>query len=404
MRGSFSTQSIDAIQGVFDFVTCQRKDGSFYGNQGAKCVIGTEAKISVNAPLNSKVSEFLNRNTEAIKKFFGYDPAPLARPLERFADLRDEYRQKIEKGELTLNEVEDMILHNEEYDISKASFVLIGQEAKSQADEKAVIQIMADNLASREMMREGFSMDEATTARRVSEWAPRVDDGTFRSNSYVGVAANLVRAASGQDDAASHPERIGGYFGGRQMASIEMANVPAWSTVYGANDKITPQGVSGLDPRYSGYAILARQRDPQVSKLLRREVAKTYAARRAEVVRQSLMDAAQQPHFRGAMAVPGKTEYKRFQKEVLDKFWNGKTGASSNIRQVSIPLTTTGGAKTNNILTHVVDLGNGKFLTSHAITLVTQGYQSGQKINELRTKAISAWMNGEAKPYTPPSK
>jgi hypothetical protein len=58
------------------------------------------------------------------------------------------------------------------------------------------------------------------------------------------------------------------------------------------------------------------------------------------------------------------------------------------------------GSVPKNIKGHVIDLGNGKTMTSHAATFVTQGYQSGPKMAELRRKSIEAASKSD-KGYTP---
>jgi hypothetical protein len=406
MVGSYSNQTLQAIQGVFDFVTCQRSDGSFYGNQGSSCHKGRETKIPVNVPLSKRVSDFLNRNTKAIRELFNRETETIATAVNEFDRLKNEYLQKIADGNLSFEEVEKYILEGEEFDVSKANFVLIGQEPKVSPEYDAASH-MASTLATQRMIESGFVPSEAHDARRIYEQGPDVGSTRFRPNSYVAIATNVGRLAAGENETKSSNEIIGGFFGGRTLASVEMATVPAWSTMFGNNDKVIDKakGITGLDPVYSGYGLFARQRDPRVAQLTRREVEKNYADQRATIVQGILVNAAKNSTFKGAMAVPGSGgKYQTFQENVLNKFWNGKYGEESNIRQVAIPLSTTAGAKTKDIVSHIVDLGNGKFFTSHGITLVTQGYQSGAKINELRTKALSSWMDGSAKPYTPNSK
>lgn len=378
----FDTRQL--LAGTFDFVTCQRGDGSFYGNGGASCKKGSPAELptKLEGKVSSKTQALCEKHSKRVVAITGKTPTAAAADLEAFKEAKADALQRIKEGKLTKQDIESLVLHHEEYVAKDAEFLIVGQEPKAPKQTAEVqAEFLAAKVAQSDLERSGWDQSRATATRRADDVLGQSEAGqSIPGNSFRAVTVNAGRDLAGLDGLSNRQqnELFAGYYGNKTLASIEMSNVPA-KTVGDGN-----RGKDGaINPDKSAYGLLSKSRN---------EIRAEYAERRAAIVKDTIQDAVTNGKTQHVMAAPGAgAKYTTFQTEVVDKFWNGKSGAESNIREVSVPLTTTGkSAATKNIKGHVIDLGNGKTMTSHAATFVTQGYQSGPKMAELRRKSIEA--------------
>lgn len=385
------------LVGTFNFITCQRADGSFYGNGGTTCKKGAAAELpkKLEGKLSSKTQALCEKHSERVVAITGKSPEATAKDIETFKEAKANALQRVKEGKLTKQDIESLVLHHEEYSARDAEFLIIGQEPKApKQTAEAQADFLAAKIAQSDLERSGWDQSRAAATRRAEDVLGQSESGSeIPGNSFRAVTVNTSRDLAGLDGLSTKQqnELFAGYYGNKTLASLEMSNIPA-KTVGDGN-----RGRDGtIDANKSAYGSLGKSRN---------EIRAEYADKRAAVVKETIQDAVTNGKTQHVMAAPGAGgKYTTFQTEVVDKFWNGKSGAESNIREVVVKdFTTTAGSSKKDIKGHVIDLGNGKTMTSHAVTFVTQGYQSGPKMAELRRKSIEAASKSD-KGYVPTTK
>lgn len=166
------------LVGLFDYTTCQRNDGSFYGTApGNQCRKGTE----VNSKDYEKIKEAQAAQDKVWKKMSGPEGAKLdaAARLElaesvtdvnitekKYKEIEDaiskrkeEYAEKVRSGELTSQELDDLIENYKfQGDASEAPMMIVGIEGTpppGTKDPKVHDEHLGEQLAIHNLKKEG---------------------------------------------------------------------------------------------------------------------------------------------------------------------------------------------------------------------------------------------------------
>lgn len=375
MEKPFDARSI--LVDHLDFARCQRPDGSYYGTSGV-------CRKGVNAPLTEDEKNAVG----ALASYAGTDAKSLEARYQEFQSITDAYEAKIAAGDLTYDEVSSMIVNDHGYDLSKAEFAIVGMEPTGGGI--SMTRELAGKLAVQEMVRNGATLDEASTAQRVSWAGTRMAAGQqSKVNSYEGIASNAASQLTGNGP-LPRSEMLGTYAGGRRMGTVEMSAVAAKTVGDGGKGK--------MDPTRSSYGLFAQQKDSRVAALDRSAVSRQFGSTRAASVKSELETAAR-GKMKGAVAVPGGGgKYNTFRKGVVDEFARQGSRAWTLQHQE----TTGQGAKTNNHTVHVVELAPGRYMVSANYSMNRAGYSSKNVMNTYR-EAIRRVEAGDAERYTPPA-
>ena len=131
MEKSFDSREI--LNGLYDFVTCQRPDGSYYGAGGAKCHKGSESSLPQSETKSGKVSAeaaaIAGSLTKAQIENFGVESSEkLAQDIQTMNAETEKQVQRLKNGEVTKAEIDKLLVEHQDFDIAKAEFVFIGME------------------------------------------------------------------------------------------------------------------------------------------------------------------------------------------------------------------------------------------------------------------------------------
>jgi len=381
-----SSDSREILRGVFDFVTCQRGDGSFYGNGGAQCRKGVEAskeelaKLSKSGVVSKEVADFCSGNAQTLIDHYQVDPAKTAEIKEEWNRQTEEVLQRIKDDKLTPEEVEGIIVKGLQHDITQSEFVIIGMEEAGVTG--TFENRLAGKIAAQKMIKEGFDKDLVIAQSPIHEGANFITEGTVRSG-YIVDATKIATNISGRE--VSRQETMGTFFGGRKVGTIEMMGLDSQNV-----------GAASTDASRSMYGVLAKSNRPEIAKYgSRKYVEGNFTKARADFVRSQLQEAAANPNFKGALAMPGAgPKWKSFKSGLIDPM------VSSGTKVYSTPQTITlKNGKTQKIDMLTMEVSPGKYMVAGAFF---PGYgRSSSNIPQAYNNAIKQVQSGSAKPYTP---
>lgn len=120
------------VLALYEFVTCQRPDGTFYGNGGGKCHKGDESSLPEKEKrVPPPFAMALNKYSEELRRVYGEIDLGGAEEAHRFYEGElGKYREKIEKGELTLEDLEKHLVSNLNFP-KETEVVVVGLEPGS---------------------------------------------------------------------------------------------------------------------------------------------------------------------------------------------------------------------------------------------------------------------------------
>ena len=430
----FVEQNFDAralLAGLYNFGTCQRPDGSFYGHGGSQCHKGTEATpesmlaATKTGKVSKSASELASSVTAEGLKSLGTTEKELAAVTTLYDEKVQDQLQRMKDGKVTAAEIDRVMVEHVDFDIAKSEFVFIGMENGMSEGNVVPNSVsagqtaMARMLAAQEAVDSGdMSLSQAALVNNAAVMQYEIKYGTSGgANTYIGTAADIASVAGGNTSKLSKEQANVDFFGGTKVSTIEMS-VPSASHVgFGAVDKsgkptILKNGDNSMDPGRSVYGALYNgQAGPAGAKYTRNYVQSKFADARSEKVASELKRAAQSDKFRGGMAAPGGgKKYADFQKGVIDTLERGGTP----VYTTKVTLTTGGKIdrktgqpteiKSKQHTLHVAELSKGKYLVSGDFSLNTPGYGPNRNQSKAYQEGIKAVQTGTATRYKAPAK
>jgi len=372
-----------------DFVTCQRPDGTFYGNGGVQCRRGVEAsreeldKMSKSGTVSADVADFCARNAQTLIDHYQVDPVATAEIKEEWNRQTAEVLQRIKDDKLTPEEVEGIIVKGLQHDVTQSEFVIIGMEEAGVTG--TFDQRLAGKIAAQKMIKEGYDKDLVIAQSPIHEGANFITKGEVRRG-YIVDATQIATNISGQE--VSRQGTMGTFFGGKKVGTIEMMGLDSQNV-----------GPASTDASRSMYGVLANSRRSEISRYGdRKYVERNFTKARAEFVRTQLEGAAANPNFKGALAMPGAgAKWASFKSGLIDPM------VASGSKVYSTPQTITlknGKKQTIDMLT--MEIAPGKYMVSGAFF---PGYgRSSANIPQAYNNAIRQAKEGKAKLYSPGAK
>lgn len=412
---------------LYDFGTCQRSDGSFYGHGGVQCHKGVEATAesllasTKTGKVSAAAGSMAESATSAQLASLGTTKEELAAATTLFDEKCQEQISRLNNGEVTPKEIESLLVNHFDHDITRSEFVFIGMENGHdranilENSESSGQSSLARMLAQKEAVESGdMTLAQATLVNNAATMKYELEFGkTGNINSYVGAAADVASRASGNTASLSREQANIYFFGGTKVSTIEMSVPSAVSTAYGTTNKaglpntIKRTGDSSMDPNASMYgAMYQGQAGSANAKFTRSYVAKNFEEARTASVAAELKRGAASDKFKGGMAAPGSgAKYNTFKSGVIDNLERSGTPVYTTKTQLSTggkidPKTGLPGAITTKSHTlHVAELAPGKYLVAGDFSLNTTGYAANRnqaKAYQAGVKAAESYKrNGE---------
>jgi len=424
MERDFDRRAV--LRDVFDFVTCQRPDGSFYGNGGAACRKGAESSLpSKEGRISGKAKAIVESMAKAQLEGFGNpDKEAIAANITKVDEEISAQVQRLQDGSVSKEEIDNVLVKHLDFDIAQSEFVFIGMEngldtsiAGENGSESAGQLSIARMLASQQLAGRGeLTRAEISAAHTMSEVSLKNKAGEellnrpSKLNSYVGATTHLaVQATGGDSRRLTVAEADGIYFGGLKMSTIEMSVPAAVGTgdgVIGRSGKgsVNSKGINSTDPNRSMYgALINGQAGPKFTGYDRAYVKKQFEQKRAEFVSNELTRAARSPNFKGGFGAPGSgAKYENFKSSVIDSL--ARSGKPTYTTKVDLSTgSAKGGRVTKSHTLHIVELGRGKYLVTGDFSMNTNAYSSNNNHLKAYQTGIASVIGGKAAKYTPPS-
>jgi hypothetical protein len=175
------------ILALYDFVTCQRGDGTFYGNGGGKCHKGEESPLpeASKKTLSPKLSRALEAYSDKIDEVWGDGfTQKIKGTMEEFYQAKRDYKEKIDSGNLTREDLLS-IYKNNQYTIPNSSEVaFFGMEPANSMNGDS--ESLANLLALAKMNKDGILRESITGIDQLLSYGPEeanfgrdVSSGTY---------------------------------------------------------------------------------------------------------------------------------------------------------------------------------------------------------------------------------
>lgn len=302
------------LVGEFDFTTCQRPDGTYYGHGGAQCHKGSPSQLPtkpVSVKVSDKTAALVDKYVPALESMYQkpMETKDLVESVKAFNADTAVLAETLRNGDLTYEELENFAVNaNEGHDIRGASFVVRGMEPGWSGDtskEDQYVKFGEDLAIERSVSRLGTpEMRPVVMLSQISQSEPG-------STTWGRTALEDTKEAAGRTARSDWAT-----FSGKFKSTAEMLD-PAgrvgvlsprtyMSSALAVHDYLPMRGKSLGDDTM--YKVLRQQKDPRVKAVgTRNSFMKAFAGKRDQKFLDNLSWSAQNnPNFRGGMAAPGK--------------------------------------------------------------------------------------------------
>lgn len=297
----------------FNFITCQRDNGTFYGNGGATCKKGVKSSLEEvekrrqSGTLSTSVSDFVTKHAVTITEAYQLDVLKVATAKAEWERRTEEVLQRLKNDQLTIGEVEGVVVRGLQHDVSKSEFVLIGMEESGVPG--TFDKRLAGKIAAQQMIADGHDPDFVVPLNPIHEGAEFITSGKGITG-YITNATRIANTISGREEITT-AEATSMFFAGKKVGTIEMMGLDSRAT----GEKET------ADPNLSMYGVLRQSKNAEIAKFGDRKfIESNYAEKRADFVLNQLKTAAENPDFKGALAMPGGgAKWSSFKENLVDK-------------------------------------------------------------------------------------